>query len=74
VLALVEASKVVMPEVPPIFKVELAPWVNVLLPESAVVTVRVLLLVTAEVTVIVALTTVVPPMVAMPLPLMVRLL
>ena len=73
-LALVEASKVVMPEVPPIFKVELAPWVNVLLPESAVVTVRVLLLVTAEVTVIVALTTVVPPMVAMPLPLMVRLL
>ncbi len=70
---LVEASRPVMPEVPPMLRVELEPWGRVEPPERAVVTVRVLLLVVALETVMVALTMVVPPMVAVPEPLTVRL-
>ena len=73
-MALVDASNPVIVDVPPIFKVELTPCVRVPAPERAPVTVSVLLLVVAVVTVIVALTVVAPPMVAVPVPLIVRLL
>jgi hypothetical protein len=71
---LVEASKPVIPELPPIFNVEPDPWVKVPAPDRAVLTVNVLLFVVAELTVIVPLTTTAPPMVAVPEPLIVRLL
>ena len=63
-----------MPEVPPIFKIELAPCVSMLAPERAVVILSVLLFVTAEDTVIVPSTVVTPLTVAVPEPLMIRLL